>query len=277
MKQPGNYFGGVGDFAPMSEEELAADLRRYMKDYIEDYKFKLVSQPIYDFSAGRICGYEILSRLDHSEYGTVSPGQFLPIINELKLHAEFDCHIFYESCRWMSDLLRSDKPIDWLSINFSRKTLGNAGIVEKLVKVADSFGVPHDRMGIELTEYEDTDNAAQFRENMRALKKAGFLILVDDMGSGVTSSRDLLDFPVDIVKLDRSLLLTASTEEGKRSFKRLTQIIRTLGMRSLCEGIERINDLQFVQDAGCTYGQGFFFAPPASTESVEAMMNRKPR
>ena len=277
MKQPTNYFGGVQDYAPMSAEELAADLRRNMKTYIEDYRFKLVTQPIYDFSAKRICGYEILSRLDHPEEGTVAPGQFLPIVNELHLQAQFDIHIFYESCRWMSDLMRAGKDPEWLSVNFSRKTLGEAGIVEKLVKIAYSFGIPNNRLGIELTEYENTNNETLFRENMLSLKKQGFLILVDDMGSGVTSSGDLLDFPVDIVKLDRSLLLAASTEDGARTFRRLVQLVRALGKKALCEGVEKLNDLQFIQDAGCTYGQGFLFAPPASTERVEATMGRNNR
>lgn len=91
MNQPTNYFGGVRDEAPTSVEELAADLRRYMKDYIEDYRFKLVSQPIYDFSSRRVCGYEILSRLDHPEEGTLSPAQFLPVINELQFIQDAGC------------------------------------------------------------------------------------------------------------------------------------------------------------------------------------------
>ena len=271
MVSPITFSNGTQDAA------FAKELKFRMKDYIEEGRFTLVGQPIFDFSTNRICGYEMLSRLNHPERGVVSPGQFLPVINELQLHAEFDCHIFYECCCWMSKLLRSGKNLEWLSCNFSRKTLGKEGIVERLVKIADSCGIPHNRMGIELTEYEYADDEKLFHENMRNLKKHGFLILVDDMGSGVTSSRDLVNFPVDIVKLDRSLLLNAASEEGAQSFRRLVKLINGMGIKSLCEGIEKFRELQLVQDAGCTYGQGFLFAPPASTDSVEVMLGGSAR
>lgn len=277
MNQSTINYGEQGASVNAGAAALTEDLRQRMRGFIEDYRFALVSQPIYEFSSRRVCGYEILSRLNHPEEGTVSPGQFLPVINELQLYVEFDFHIFYESCRWMRHLRGSDKAPDWISCNFSRKTLSKADAVSKLVKVADSFGIPHECVGIELTEYENADDEKQFFENMHELKKQGFLILVDDMGSGVTSGRDLSSFPVDIVKLDRTLLLAASTEAGAQSFKRLVQIINRMGLKSLCEGIEKLNELQFVQEAGCTYGQGFLFSPPASTDSVETMMDRQSR
>ena len=279
MNQPNTFScGGQNAFQKSgADSAFERELKIRMKDYIEDNRFTLVSQPIFNFAAKRICGYEILSRLNHPERGEVSPGVFLPVINELQLHAEFDCHIFYESCCWMSHLLRSGKSLDWLSCNFSRKTLSKAGIVERLVKIADSCGVPHRCMGIELTEYEDADDEKQFYENMRSLKAQGFLILIDDMGSGVTSSKDLMNFPVDIVKLDRSLLMAASTEEGAQFFRRLVRLINGMGIKSLCEGVEKYKELQFIQEAGCFYGQGFLFSPPASTDSVEAALGRNYR
>ena len=279
MNQSTTFFHGEQNDSLKSgaDTALARELRFRMKDYIEENRFTLVSQPIFDFASNRVCGYEILSRLNHPERGEVSPGVFLPVINELQLHAEFDCHIFYESCCWMSHLLRSGKSLDWLSCNFSRKTLAKAGIVDRLVKIADSCGVPHHCMGIELTEYENADDEKQFQENMRSLKEQGFLILVDDMGSGVTSSRDLMNYPVDIVKLDRSLLLAAATEEGAQFFRRLVRLINGLGIKSLCEGVEKYKELQFIQEAGCSYGQGFLFSPPVGTDSIEARLNSRTR
>ena len=132
-------------------------------------------------------------------------------------------------------------------------------------------------MGIELTEYENADDEKHFQENMRSLKEQGFLILVDDMGSGVTSSRDLMNYPVDIVKLDRSLLLAAATEEGAQFFRRLVRLINGLGIKSLCEGVEKYKELQFIQEVGCSYGQGFLFSPPVDTDGIEARLNSRTR
>lgn len=257
----------------LSDDAFEADLSLRIRDFIAEKRFILDLQPIYDFASDRICGCEVLSRLNHPDLGLVYPGRFLPVINALHLQLEFDRYVFTESCRWLRQLQDSGRNLKWLTCNFSRKTLGTAGIAEELVRISDSFGISRPSMGIELTEQESADDEELFYENVRRLKEYGFLILIDDMGSGVTSRQELNRIPADIVKIDRSILVNAVTEEGVKAFRELVQLINRVGAEALGEGIERYGDFRLVRGAGCAYGQGYLFAPPTSTRAIEDMLD----
>ena len=251
------------------EQELVAR----MPEFLRDDRFLLVVQPVIELQTGKIIGAEVLSRLEHPEQGMIFPDRFIPAVEAAGLHGEFDCEIFRKSCVLMHRLLKHEAKLQYLSCNFSRMTLSESGTPDRLCRIAEEIGVPCDAMALEITEREqDTDND-QFCENLIDLKKAGFRILVDDLGAGVTSLRDLWSYPVDVVKIDRSLLLAAETEQGRSVFHRLRDLAADLGCMVLCEGVETEEQHSFVIEAGCQYCQGFRFYRPMKEEQFFCLMN----
>ena len=260
--------------APAVQDSLKQELLNRMEDFLNQDLFCLVVQPIVEFETGTAYSGEVLSRLHLPERGVVFPDQFLPAIDVLGLYPRFDRYIFRKCCAWVRRSVAAGEQIDCISCNFSRKTLSEAGLAGDLIQIADSCGISRNKLGLEITEREDATDARQFLENLKLLKAAGFRIILDDFGNGVTSVNDLMHYPLYVVKIDRSMLLNACTEKGREEFRDLVTKATQLGMEVVCEGIETDVQNRFAREAGCHYGQGFLFFKPVSQDRVFEMMQK---
>ena len=164
--------------------------------------------------------------------------------------------------------------MDCISCNFSRKTLSEAGLAQDLIQIADHYGLPYNVLGLEITEREQETDAEQMIDNLKQLKESGFRIILDDYGNGITSANDLTRYPLDIVKIDTSLLWNACTEQGAAAIRELIAAAKRVGVEVVCEGIETKEQDDFVRAAGCDYGQGFLYFRPVSQDQVFEMMRR---
>ena len=236
--------------------------------------FCLVIQPIIDLRAEKVCGGEVLSRLNHPERGVIFPDDFLPAVNDQGLHTKFDYYIFQKSCAWMSCTRTQSDKMGFLSCNFSRKTLSEEGIAQELVRIADRYGVPHNELAVEITEQYPQTNDSHFLDNLKQLHDAGFRIFLDDYGKGFTSEQELTQYPLDVVKIDRSMLVAADTEQGKADFRRTVAMAAQTGALITCEGIETEEQNSFAREAGCHYGQGFLFYKPMDLNQAYEMMEK---
>lgn len=266
--------GSVADLLGKKKynESANTELGSRIEEFIERDLFFLVLQPVVDFRNSDIFNAEILSRLNHPELGTIFPNDFISVIEARGLYSRFDRYIFRKSCAWLSQALAEDLHIHCISCNFSRNTLSEENLAEDLIAIADSYGVPHSAMALEITEQVPEYGALKMKNNLNRLKAAGFRIILDDYGSGFTSVTDLMTYPLDILKLDRSLLLNAATEQGAAAFKALVDMAVKLGVEVACEGIETEEQSQFARDAGCHYGQGFLYSRPMSTDQIAEMI-----
>ena len=260
--------------APAAQDPMNLELQNRMEEFLERDLFSLVIQPVVDFRNNTSSNGEVLSRLNHPERGVIFPDDFLPAVDALGLYPRFDRYIFQKSCAWLNRSLAEGAQIDCISCNFSRKTLSEENLPRDLIRIADSYALPHHKLGLEITEREQETDAQQLMENLKQLKAAGFRIILDDYGNGVTSENDLMQYPLDIVKIDRSLLLNACTERGNAEFRALVDKATQLGAEVVCEGIETEEQDRFVRDAGCHYGQGFMYFKPIAQNQVFEMMRK---
>ena len=264
---PGDAASGTVGTVPAAPEGLEQELYRRMEEFLEGDLFTLVIQPVVDFQDDTAYNAEGLCRLNHPERGVIFPDQFLPAVDAQGLYPRFDRYMFQKSCAWMSHTLAEGERFDCLSCNFSRKTLSETGLAGDLIQIADRYGVPHHKMGLEITERESETNPGQMIENLNQLKAAGFRIILDDFGTGVTSARDLTQYPLDIVKIDRSILLNACTVKGHAAVREAVTTAAQLGMEVVCEGIETEEQDRFARETGCHYGQGFLYFKPFQPRS----------
>ena len=260
--------------APAAKKTLKQELKDRMVEFLDRDFFSLMIQPVVDFQTNTVFKGEVLSRLEHPERGVIFPDVFLPVIAALNLYSRFDRYIFQKSCVWLQRTLAEGENMECISCNFSRKTLSEPTIAQDLIRIANKYGVSHDRLAVEITEREKNDNDAQFIENLKILKAAGFRIILDDYGTGVTSVKDLQNYPLDIIKIDRSILLKAQSEEEKIAFRTLVASFIDLGADVVCEGIETYEQDEFVRNSGCRYGQGFLYFKPISQDEVFEMIRK---
>lgn len=254
---------------------IQMELRERMEEFLEEDHFSLVIQPVVSFKKDSIFAGEVLSRLSHPECGTIFPDIFLPVLDSMGLYPRFDRYIFRKSCAWISRALSAGEHIDCISINFSRTTLSEEHLAQDLIGIADSYGIPHNVLGIEITEQVPGSGVVHLLDNLNRLKATGFRIFLDDFGSGVTSFNDLMQYPLDIVKIDRSLLLKAETELGAIAYRGVVAMATDLGAEVVCEGIETEEHCRFAREAGCHFGQGYFFSRPVPQDQVFELMASK--
>ena len=260
--------------APASLDSRKQEMQNRIAEFMERDLFCLVIQPIINFRADKVCGGEVLSRLNHPERGVIFPDDFLPAVNSQGLHTKFDYYIFQKSCAWMSRTRTQSDKMEFLSCNFSRKTLSEEGIVRELVRIADRYGVPHNELAVEITEQDPQTDDQQFVANLKQLKAAGFRIFLDDYGKGVTSEQELTQYPLDVVKIDRSMLVAAETEQGKAQYQQTIAMAARTGALIACEGIETDEQNSFAREAGCHYGQGFLFFKPMDLNQAYEMIEK---
>lgn len=262
---------------PEQEPELTPEqlLAKEMPDLIHYDCFQLAVQPVIKLESGNIVGGEVLSRLKHPEQGIIFPNRFLPAIEEAGLSSRFDHYIFSKTCDLVKRMTTQQIQLSYLSCNFARSTLSEKNIVSDLCEIANSHGVPYNRLAVEVTEQELETNTDLFRKNLRELRDLGFNIFVDDLGAGVTAVRDLWTYPVDVMKLDRSLLQDAETEQGRVTFHGLQNLADNMGIKVLCEGVETEEQRQFVVDTGCDYGQGYLFYRPMEEQQFVRLVSKE--
>lgn len=174
---------------------------------------------------------------------------FLSCIDSAGLYPKFDKYIFQKACAWLNHSLEAGENVDYITCNFSRKTLSEANTAEELMKIADSYGISYGKMAIEITERERVSNMQQFLENLQKLHEVGFLIFLDDYGVGVTTLKDMIDYPLDAVKIDKSMLYETSADQGRAVYRTLVNVARELGLKVICEGIETEEQNSFAREA----------------------------
>jgi len=258
--------------APTAQKTLKQELQERMVKFMEMDQFTLVIQPVVNFRDNTVKDGEVLSRLEHPERGVIFPDEFLPVIDALGLYPAFDRYIFEKSCVWLHRSMADGNEFEILSCNFSRKTLSEADIAQDIIQIADNYGISHSKLGVEITEREPATDEKQLIKNLNLLRDAGFRIILDDCGDGFTSISDLMQYPLDILKIDRSLLWKTTTEQGKTAFRAMVSMFMEMGAEVVCEGIETEEQSRLARESGCHYGQGYLFFKPIRQDQVFEMM-----
>lgn len=269
--------GGGAEYARALETDqlsrlaLEADLRRSLsRDEIEPFY-----QPIVRLSDGRIAGFEALMRWRHSRRGLLPPDDFIALAEDMGLLPEFGRWMIAAVARqlatWRRDHPRSD-PIK-ISVNLSPDELERDGLVEHVRAEIDRNALPPGALTLELTESQimkDPDRAA---EVLLALRETGAGLSLDDFGTGFSSLSYLSRLPFDALKIDRYFVRTMATHEGSDTIVRsVAQLGRDLNLEVVAEGVESRVMAERLLEAGCTYGQGYGYAPALPAQEAEVYL-----
>jgi len=228
----------------------------------------LVYQPIRDLKTGELRAFEALARWQHPTLGPISPGEFIPIAEQINVIGELSERLLRKAARearlW-PDAVK-------LSFNVSAVQLCTAGSARRLVKIVADEGLDPARLQIEVTETALLADFAAARENLAKLRGAGARIVLDDFGAGHASISYLHEMRFDAVKLDGSLLASLSTSiDGRRLLKGVLDLCASMGLPCVAEHIETEQQLALLRTMGCRDGQGFLVGVPIAAGDAAAL------
>lgn len=235
-------------------------------------ELRLVYQPIVSLVNGSLNGVEALLRWEHAELGPIGPAEFIPIAEESDVILAIGEWVFREGCRQMA-LWVDEHPLRApavMSLNMSRKQFKQRDLSKVVGEIVAKSGVPADRIQVEITEdmYEGDMEAAI--QTMRELKALGLRLAIDDFGVGSSTFAAVNQFPIDVLKVDRSLVSdTANSADSAAIVHSLAVLVRNLDVKLVAEGVEDQQQMLALQDLGCQYAQGYLFGRPMSAQGIE--------
>lgn len=247
----------------MSIEISRDNIKTLIKKAIADKEIKVYFQPKHNALNGVIQGAEALARWHTSDGSIISPGIFIPLLEELDLIRELDWYMLRETCLFLSGEIKSGRHVVTVSVNFSRLHAKEPNFAEQLAETVDSFGVPRRLIEIEITESALAFDGVDIIRFVRSINEAGFEISIDDFGSGLSSLNFVKDVPASVLKIDKSLLSGNCENEKERIvLESIFDFAHRLKLLTVAEGVETKEQLGFLRTCGCELIQGFLFSRP---------------
>lgn len=247
--------------------EMENDLRYA----IERKEFELYYQPQFASSDGRIQGVEALLRWHHETKGMISPGLFIPIIEDTGLIIPIGEWVLRKACSDMAKWQQEGVAIERIAINVSARQFKQTGFIALVEEVINSTGIDPSQLELELTESLLIDDLEHTLEALSLLRKMGVRMAIDDFGTGYSSLNYLKRFPVDTLKIDQSFIrgLPESAEDGQIT-RTIISMAHNLGLGVIAEGVETQEQLEFLRQVECEEVQGFYFSKPLPEKELLA-------
>ncbi|WP_462384396.1 bifunctional diguanylate cyclase/phosphodiesterase [Pseudomonas sp. Marseille-QA0892] len=248
--------------------ELESDLRHAL----DNGQFQLYYQPQLSGDGRRLTGVEALLRWQHPSRGFVSPAEFVPVLEELGLVVQVGDWALAEACTqlkaWHSRKVRVPK----VSVNLSARQFGDGHLSTRIARILETSGLPPSCLELELTESILMHDIGETLALLDGLKQLGLCIAVDDFGTGYSSLNYLKQFPIDVLKIDRSFVDgLPDGEQDAQIARAIIAMAHSLNLTVIAEGVETQAQLDFLREHGCDEVQGFLFGKPMPADHIEAL------
>jgi len=261
-----NLIGFLFGIKKHTTEKILINKIRYG---LKNKEFKMHLQFIVDNKTKKIVSSEALSRWETSEGEVIMPGKYIGLMEKSGLITKFDYYMFESVCDKLSKWAKTDFKELTISCNFTRITISEKDFVTKIKNIADRYEFDRSKLIMEITEDSIEKNLDVARNNIIKAKELGFHIALDDIGSGYTSLISLGEYPIDIVKIDREVLLLSEKESGKKLFFGIISLIHNLNLKVVCEGVETEEQNTLVSRSDCDYIQGWYYSKALPVASAE--------
>ncbi|MBN3921833.1 MAG: EAL domain-containing protein [Nostoc sp. NMS4] len=255
---------------------LETDLRRA----IERQEFQVYYQPIVSLTSGSILGFEALLRWEHPERGLLNPADFIPLAEETGLIFSIGKWAFHEACRQMQAwrVYHRSNLLEKISINLSVKQFSQPDLIEQIGQILHSTGLDAGSLMLEITENAIVENGDKVTTAIFQLREMGIELSIDDFGTGYFSLGGLYNFPISVLKIDRSFISTMATNsKNLEIIEIIVTLAHKLGVDVLAEGVETKEQLVLLRKLNCKYSQGHFFSVPLNSSAAEALIMQNPQ
>ena len=258
----------IVDFDAIYRDSLKDEsaLRNNLNAAFKNNEFKVFLQAKINLLNNKICGAEALARWQRGN-NLISPAKFIPVLEKSGQITKLDLFIFEKCCKIISTWEQNQQDIVPISVNFSRKHLDDNEFANKLLQITKKHSVDPQNLVIELTENIALEKTDKIKTVIETLHRYGFVVSMDDFGSGYSSLGFLDEVHVDEIKLDRSLI--ANIVDNERTYaiiKCIIEMAQSIGVIVTAEGIETLEQAQILTELNCDIAQGFFYAKPLPHE-----------
>ena len=250
------------------------EITSYIPKAIAKHEFKVYYQPKMETETLHLIGAEALVRWQKPDGKFVYPDEFIPYIERSGQIVDVDYYVYRETFRFIAERLKEGKKVVPISLNVSRVHLNKMHILEYVKELFEEYKIPSDLIEFELTESIYLDNTKKALELVDGLHKLGAKVSMDDFGSGYSSLNLLSRLPIDIIKLDKVFLKDDNLQESdKIIISCVIDMAKRLQITSLCEGVETLEQSDYLKEAGCQIQQGYYFSKPIPQEEFEKFMD----
>ena len=252
------------------EYQILSDFQRAL----EKHEIFFCLQPQCRVSTGCVVGAESLARWRTSTGRMISPTRFVPVLEKYGMITNLDMFIWEEVCAWLRRWIDGGHTAVPISVNVSQIDIFTIDVPDFFNAMLEKYGLPASLIKVEITESAYVDDTAKVRETVRRLRDRGFLVLMDDFGSGYSSLNMLRSLNVDIIKLDAQFLHISQSEsrKGIGILESIVNMTKTMTIPVIVEGVETQEQINFLSDLGCRYMQGYYFYRPMPVEEVENLI-----
>ncbi|MFJ4282550.1 putative bifunctional diguanylate cyclase/phosphodiesterase [Streptomyces massasporeus] len=254
------------------------DLQVRLDHAVSKEEFGLRYQPVVDIGGGDVVGFEALARWPELGPDPVPPGQFIPLAEETGHISTLGAWVLRRATADIARLQQRAPRLapPYLSVNVSTRQWRDTDFLDEVCTALDATGLAAGTLQLELTESVLMQRTDHIDAQIHALKDRGVLIAVDDFGTGFSSLRYLRDFPIDVLKIDKSFIDGIPHDPRQVALvEGIVHLADTLGLQVIAEGIEEQPQRELLADIGCRYGQGFLFAQPMTVEQGEAVLRER--
>lgn len=241
---------------------------------LENNEFKMYLQFIVDSKTKKIVSAESLSRWNSPQEGIIGPANYIGHMESAGLISMHDFYMFELACHQLEKWSNTEYKDISISCNFTRITLSEEDCIDRLKMISQNYKFDKSKLAIEITEDAIEKDRETAKRNVKLCKELGFRIYLDDLGSGYTSLANLCDYPIDVVKIDRDILLKTNTQRGKALFSGIVALAHSLNISVICEGVETEEQNALVSQSNCDYIQGWYYAKAIPSEECEPFIKR---
>ncbi|MHB8671873.1 MAG: putative bifunctional diguanylate cyclase/phosphodiesterase [Acidimicrobiales bacterium] len=257
--------------AAVERLEVEAQLRRATREGGLTVHY----QPIVDLPTGSITAVEALARWQHPTRGVLSADSFIPLAEETSLVQEVDRYVLGQACRqarrWQ--LAHAAHRCLAVGVNVSARQVGSPGLVGEVVDALGDSGLSAEDLLLEITERAIMTDADAAVRNLKDLKGLGVRLAIDDFGTGFSSLTHLKDFPIDILKIDRSFVTGMGDPSDSALGRAILGLARTLELTAIAEGVETRQQVGRLTASRCELAQGYFFSPPLDAAALDGVLS----
>ncbi|MBT9775642.1 EAL domain-containing protein [Clostridium sp. MCC353] len=243
------------------------------KNALQTGEFKVYMQPKINIQNGnRLAGAEALVRWQNARRGMIPPDRFISLFEKSEMIIHLDRYMFEQTCKWLKRYLDQGGSRINIAVNVSKVGLLQADFIEYYSNIKNKYGIPDGCMELEFTESVLSTDTDVFENVVLNLQKNGFICSLDDFGSGYSSLNLLKNLPINVLKLD--IMFFRQTKDIHRERVVISNFIhmaRELGIKTIAEGVEQTDSVEFLREAGCDIIQGYVFAKPMPVEEFERL------
>ena len=267
----GKYHVPYGVFTEEFEQKMIreSEIENMMEEAIKNKEFEVYYQPQISTKTEKMEGAEALVRWKKGE-NMISPGEFIPIFEKNYFIIKLDEYVYERVCENIQEIKKEFKDIPKISVNISKESLLDNKFLEKYEKIMKKYDIIPKEIELEITERTTVNNDIDIRNMLNETKEKGFSIAIDDFGTGYSSLNMLEMMPIDTLKIDKSFIDRINIKEEKTNFIEIIMFItKKLNLKTVAEGVETIEQVNYLKRWNCDLIQGYVYQKPLRFEEFK--------